>query len=173
MKTESLFMNCKHCGKSIRKSSTKCPKCGGKITRLSFIHWIGLVSFALLTLILIKSPTNQPNSNSQIKTPQEIKNIIKNSIELSYSWNKSSFGTIMEADFKIKNNSNADIKDIEIQCDHYSKSETKIDENSRTIYEIFSSKTERSFSKYNMGFIHDQVASSNCYVKNFSIIDQK
>ena len=63
-----------------------------------------------------------------------------------------------------------DIKDIVIKCDHYSKSETKIDSNTREIYEIFKANSQKHYPDFNMGFMHSQVNSSSCYIKDFKLV---
>ena len=137
MPSESLFINCKNCGKSVPKSTIKCPSCGKIVKKLSAIHWVFIIIGGLIVLGIINSPEKPAENKIHVASPQEIKNSIKDSLKLEYSWKKEGFGTVMEADLKIMNNSQSDVKDIEIQCDHYSKSETKIDSNNRTIYEIF------------------------------------
>ncbi len=173
MPSESLFINCKNCGKSVPKSTIKCPSCGKIVKKLSAIHWVFIIIGGLIVLGIINSPEKPAENKIHVTSPQEIKNSIKDSLKLEYSWKKEGFGTVMEADLKIMNNSQSDVKDIEIQCDHYSKSETKIDSNNRTIYEIFKASSARSFPNYNMGFIHEQAVSSSCYIKNFSLVNQK
>lgn len=49
----------------------------------------------------------------------------------------------MDVDFIITNNSDYDIKDIDIRCDHFAKSGTRIDSNKRTIYDIFSVNSKK------------------------------
>ena len=46
------------------------------------------------------------------------------------------FDTVMIADFTITNNTSTPIKDIEIVCNGYSETGTKIDTNRRTIYKV-------------------------------------
>ena len=94
-----------------------------------------------------------------------------NEIALKYSWSKEGFGSIMEADLFIKNNSDYDVKDIEVECNHYAKSGTKIDSNNRTIYEIIKSKSSKKYPNYNMGFIHEQAYTSTCFIKNIGLVN--
>ena len=41
MKSESLYVKCKSCGKDISKSASACPHCGAKQKKLKVIHWVG------------------------------------------------------------------------------------------------------------------------------------
>lgn len=79
---------------------------------------------------------------------------------VGFEWKKEGFGSIMEADFSIRNNGTNDVKDIEIECTHYAESGTKIDSNSRTIYEIIKAGETKEFKAFNMGFIHSQAKRS-------------
>ena len=87
----------------------------------------------------------------------------------NWSWRTIGFDNIMEADFTITNGSRYDIKDIRIRCNHYAKSGTKIDSNTRTIYDIIKAGETRRFTKFNMGFIHSQVDSSAASIQDFVI----
>lgn len=173
MTSEALFIECKKCHKSTRKSSLTCQHCGAKQIRLKPLHWVGIV---LLTLVLIgqlSSPDKPKHSTSMPATNVAhvpTKSDIFDKIELDFSWNSSGFGSVMMADFTIKNTSKLDIKDIVIKCDHYSKSETKIDSNTREIYEIFKANSQKHYPDFNMGFMHSQVNSSSCYIKDFKLV---
>jgi len=118
---------------------------------------------------IINSPNDAPRKESIPISQQNTTSDIASKLELDFSWRKEGFGSIMEADFTIVNNSEEDIKDIEIQCNHYAKSGTKIDSNSRTIYEVIKANSKRSFKNFNMGFMHDQANSSYCHINDFSL----
>ncbi|QHF39585.1 hypothetical protein PspS34_15510 [Pseudomonas sp. S34] len=171
MPSESLFTKCKSCGKTISKIAQKCPDCGKKVKKISAIQWVGIIFGALIVIGAINS-SSKPKPQEEAESPATIKKKVSNEVSLEYTWKKKSLGAIMEADLLIKNNSVADIKDIEIQCNHFAKSETKIDSNNRTIYEIIKAKSESRYLKFNMGFIHDQANSSSCFIKDFSIVSQ-
>ncbi|MDV5201993.1 hypothetical protein [Acinetobacter baumannii] len=94
---------------------------------------------------------------------------LKNTV-LDYDWSKGGFDSVMLVDFKIKNNSKYDIKDITVECEHYSNSKTKIDSNSRVIYEIVKAGETKTVKQFNMGFIHSQAASSGCGITDLVVI---
>lgn len=169
MPSESLFTTCTHCGKQVSKSVRKCPDCGKSVKKLSAIHWVGIILGCLLLIGIINSPNDAPSKESIPISQKNTKGEIASKLELDFSWRKVGFGSIMEADFKIINNSEEDVKDIDIQCNHYAKSGTKIDSNSRTIYEVIKANSKRSFNNFNMGFMHDQANSSSCHINNFSL----
>lgn len=173
MTSESLFIECKKCHKSTKKSSFTCQHCGAKQIRLKPLHWVGIV---LLTLVFIGNFSSPDNPSSSTSMPAKnvalapTKSDIADKIELDFSWKPGGFGSIMMADFTIKNTSKLDIKDVEIRCDHFSKSETKIDSSTREVYEIFKANSQKHFPDFNMGFMHSQANSSSCYVKDFKLV---
>jgi len=85
---------------------------------------------------------------------------------VDFQWTKQGFGSVMEANFKIRNNGGVDIKDIEIECVHTAPSGTQIDRNIRTIYEIVKAGETREFKNFNMGFIDAQVSRSSPRITN-------
>jgi len=156
---------CKGCGNEISKNAKVCPNCGEPAPKkTSFLTWLVLILFIIG---IFNIDTTTTGSSSAPKTAKELARELV-SIE-KFNWSKEGFGNIMEASFKIKNDSKYTIKDIEIECDHYSKSGTKIDSNTRTIYDIVKPNSTRRFSKFNMGFIHSQVDTSRCGIIDFKI----
>jgi hypothetical protein len=86
-----------------------------------------------------------------------------------WKWQKSEVSTFT-ADFTITNNSPFAIRDIEITCTHSGNSGTKIDSNTRTIYEVIPAGATGQFNKVEMGFIHPQATSSRASIENFEIV---
>jgi hypothetical protein len=171
MPSDSLFIKCKSCGKSVSKSALKCPDCGKILNKLSAVHWVGIALVGLFVIGIINSPDKPKEQEKEIPSPQSIKKQIMNQVNLEYKWKKEGFGNIMEADLFIKNNSAYDIKDIQIQCDHFAKSGTKIDSNNRPIYEIIGKSSSKNYLNFNMGFMNQQVNTSSCYIKDFSLVN--
>ena len=173
MSSESLFTECKKCGKSISKSVRTCPKCGTKQKKVSIIQWIGLVFFAFIIVSALNAPQNS-SVDSTVKTQKNFKLSVKEAVQeklkLDFSWGKEGFGSIMSANFTIENNSEYNIKDVQIMCIHYAESGTQIDKNDRKIYEIIGANSSKSYLNFNMGFIHEQVKSSSCLIKDFTVI---
>jgi len=170
MASESLFTNCKNCGKPVHKSTNKCPSCGKSVNRIGIYRWAGIAFIGLILIGMLNTPEKTTASKYSEPSPVDMKKKIAQGLNLEYSWKKEAFGTVMTADLVILNNSESSVKDIEVQCDHYAKSGTKIDSNNREIYEIFQAKTTRTFANYNLGFIHDQADSTICYIKDFDLV---
>jgi len=114
-----------------------------------------------------KSPDGTAStSDSRVSAPAppDPKQVALSEAKLDFSWSKGGFDTVMLADFVIHNNSEYTIKDIEIQCQHYAKSGTNIDSNTRTIFDIVKPHSKKGFPQFSMGFIHSQTASSSCKI---------
>lgn len=155
---------CKECGEEISKKAEKCPKCGApRKKKTSWFTWMVTAVVALWGIGYISGGDTPSAGANKGPSPKEL--ALKNT-ELDFSWSKSGFGSVMEADFTIKNNSQYDVKDVEIECAHYAKSGTRIDSNTRTIYEVVKSKGSKTFNKFNMGLIHSQVYQSSCRISN-------
>jgi len=163
MSCESLFTQCKNCNKSVSKSEMKCPDCGKRIKKLSVIHWVGICFLAFIFIGVINSPKKE---ETHLKVVEKI--TLEENMILEYSWTKEAFGSVMEVDFIIANNNEVDVKDIQIECNHFANSGTEIDSNNRTIYEIVKKGSKRRYSNFNMGFMHSQAVKSSCFVKKVS-----
>jgi hypothetical protein len=91
---------------------------------------------------------------------------------VKFSWHKGGFNSIMLADFTIRNNSDRDVKDLEIRCEHAGPSGTVIDHNEQTIYEIVKAHSTRTLREVNMGFIASQAAGSKCEILSLSLVNE-
>lgn len=160
---------CKHCAMMIPKDAKICPYCRKKLG-WTLPAKIGVVILALWGIgIAMKdigkdSSTSPPSPHSLSQKEEALA-----ATKLDFKWTTTGFDTIMEADFTVDNQSKYDIKDLTITCTHFSKSKTKIDSNTRTIYDVVKAKSKKMFPKFNMGFIHSQADSSICKITNLEI----
>ena len=142
-------------------------------TKTITLNLISLAAFCVFLLLALGSA--EPNAGSSTfstasSTQQESPRAeALRSMKLDFKWGTTGFGNIMEADFTIQNPTSYKVKDIEITCTHFAASGTKIDSNTRTIYEIFAPKSKRVIKKFNMGFIHSQAKSSNCRITDLVV----
>lgn len=90
------------------------------------------------------------------------------SVKLDYKWGKK-HDTLMIANFTVINDGYEDVKDIEIECIHAGPSGTRIDSNKRTIYEVVPARSRKSFSGFDMGFIHSQAVKSVCTISSLKV----
>ena len=88
----------------------------------------------------------------------------------NFSWSTDGFGTVMMANFTIKNSLASPVKDIEITCTHSAPSGTQIDSNTRTIYQRIEANATTRVSQFNMGFINSQATRSGCEVIKVTVL---
>ena len=85
-------------------------------------------------------------------------------VDLAFTWSAQAMGSIMEADFTVTNNSQTDIKDIEIRCDYFGKSQTRVDHAERVIFDVIPAKSSKVFPKFSMGFMSNQTNQAACKI---------
>lgn len=165
MTSEALFHNCKSCKETVLKSAEKCPKCGAKQKKdVPVMKYIGIAFLAWIIIAMINRPAN-------VSTPKnDTKDDVRKNLAFDFSWGTDGLGMLMKANFTIRNNSDHAIKDIQIKCEHYANSGTKIDKNTQVVYEVVEAHSKRSFRDFDMGFIRDQVRSSSCAIDDFNIV---
>jgi len=139
-------------------------------------HVWPLVSLMLLCILFIlfavNSFDNRSSRFSNTTSRPDPKTDVRSKLDLDFTWRKEGFGNVMEANFKVKNNSDYTIKDIKITCEHFAPSGTNIDSNKSTIYEVVKARSSKRFNNYNMGFIHSQARSSSCRISDFKIVQR-
>lgn len=164
MESDSLFTKCKGCKRPISVAVDRCAYCGKRRSTITGWQWAG----AFLVLVVIISASNSPSSPDAVSVapaPAADKSAsLLSEVDLVFDWKKQGFGSIMEADFTVKNQSAADIKDITIRCDYFAKSQTRIDHSERTIFDVVPARSSKSFPKFNMGFMSDQTYQAACKI---------
>lgn len=130
-------------------------------TKLTLLSLAALLVFGILAAGSGESGSSGgPSSGTSAPST---KDVLIEQVKLNYTWSKD-YGDIMMANFTINNPSDHSFKDFEITCNHFAKSGTRIDSNTRTIYEIVKAHSKRTFRDFNMGFIHSQAVSSSCRI---------
>jgi hypothetical protein len=171
------LLKCKECGNEVSDQAKACPKCGAKVKKRWGVIKTVLVSVLGLWVIGVvvagasrggsgTSSTSGSATPIVEKTPKEQ---VSENLKLDYRWTKAGFDNIMELTGSITNKSAFAIKDLKITCDHFANSGTKIDSNTRMLYEAIPAGKSFKFQNFNMGFIHSQAASSSCEVEDFTI----
>lgn len=77
-------------------------------------------------------------------------------------WKDGGFGNVLIANFTIRNNNDFEIKDVTITCEHHAKSGTSLGFSTKTIYDVFSPKKEKTIKLFNMGFMNSQTEKTSC-----------
>ncbi len=161
---------CKHCGTMIDVEAKFCSHCGARqgwtapMKVLFFI--LILVSIGWIVKLGENSSTPTPTPEPTLVIPQRLtpREEALSLTKLQYTWEKTGFGSVMEANFIIDNRSDYTIKDITIKCVHFAKSGTIVDSSTASIYDIVKAKSKKKVNQFNMGFIHRQAASTNCEI---------
>ena len=173
---------CKSCRAQVITNSKFCPRCGNWLkSPMHHALWgLGACLAVLITIISSTKPAPGPNlSSSPAASAQAAEAAPKPNpkleamslVDLKFTWSKAGFGNIMEANFTVSNDSDYAIKDLEVTCVHAANSGTRIDKNTRTIYEIVKAHSKRRFPKFSMGFINNQVATSNCGITDLTVVE--
>jgi hypothetical protein len=80
---------------------------------------------------------------------------------VEFSWQKGGFGTVMMANFTIRNDSPVDVADFKIRCDHYSADGVVLDQNAGTAFGIVRAHATARIPDINMGFLNSQPGTSS------------
>lgn len=159
---------CKECGSEVSNKAETCPKCGAKVKKSYGCGTLILVLIVLAVISnLFSAKTGQESNTPTVDPKQEALGKVKIK---TYNWNKGGFDSIMMLNATIENLSGKDVKDIKITCDHSSNSGTKIDSNTKVIYETFKAGKTKKIHDFNMGFIHSQAAKTGCYIVDLVLL---
>lgn len=90
---------------------------------------------------------------------------------MTHHWRLDGFGNVMIATFRISNDNDIAVKDIEILCRTSGRSGTELSSASHTIYDIIAPHKTRTFTDINMGFVDSQSARAGCDVVSVSKAD--
>lgn len=184
---------CPQCGNQFTLETDRCPRCDTQLPKkrnrfLRILSWtlMSLLGFSILLFIIVLiDPTprgSKPAATDQARrttTPAPQANVsltpiktttVLSDIHIDFSWRTEGLGSIMTADFVIENRGPKTIKDLEITCDHIAESGTKIDSNTRTIYQVFPAGQKKQIKDFNMGIIHSQVKASKCRPTNLVVM---
>jgi hypothetical protein len=130
----------------------------------------GLIILGVIINVISEknSPTSSTATQGTSVAPSRESILRKIHIE-NFNWYKDGFGNIMLVDFVFKNDNDFPVKDLTVECIHSAPSGTKIDENTRTIYEIVPAHGSKRIPKFNMGFIHSQAERSSCHITDYQL----
>lgn len=166
-------IQCTNCSQEISKKASACPKCGHpnkKANHLSGGQALLGIGIGVTALFWLASLASGPANQNTSRQPSP-KSVAMSNIELNnLKWSKGGFDSVMEVSVTLVNKGTHNVKDIELTCQHFSNSGTRIDRNKRTVYEILSAGQSKSIKGFNMGFIHSQVARTNCSVTDLVLM---
>lgn len=124
---------------------------------------------AILTAVAQQYPANkdaaQLSSAAQtaaeqlaVRFPQEFASAETKLVD--FTWEKGGFGTVMMANFTIRNDSPVDVADLKIHCQHYAASGVVLDQNAGTAYVVVKAHSTTRIPNVNMGFLNAEAGNS-------------
>ncbi|HEV8041186.1 MAG TPA: PAS domain S-box protein [Bryobacteraceae bacterium] len=75
---------------------------------------------------------------------------------VDFSWQKGGFGTVMIANFTVRNDSPVDVGDLKIKCENYAASGVLLDQNDGTAFAIVKAHATTRIPNVNMGFLNSE-----------------
>ncbi len=164
---------CRECGTEVSESAKTCPKCGisKPVKKTSLLVKILLGLFVLSFIGQIIGGGSEGPSGTTTAPTKDPKEEALAALEIKkLNWHKGGFDNVMLVDVKFQNNGKRDVKDVELECVHFSNSGTRIDSNKKVIYEIVPAGKSLSVKEFSMGFIHTQAASTNCTISDLEVM---
>jgi len=89
-----------------------------------------------------------------VRFPQEFAAIETKLVD--FTWEKGGFGTVMMANFTIRNDSPVDVADFKIRCQHYDPNGVVLDQNAGTAFGFAKAHSTTRIANINMGFLNPQ-----------------
>ena len=75
---------------------------------------------------------------------------------VSFNWQKGGFGTVMIANFTVRNESSVDLADVKFRCEHYSADGVVLDQNTASSYVTIKAHSTTRIPNVNMGFLNSE-----------------
>lgn len=184
---------CPDCGAEVSTSAPACPKCGRPIApplmpppapaqvvitqapsakkKTSPAAWGCL---ALIVLVIVGGVLSGPKTDSSTPTqppapsrPDPQQSALAK-LKLDFTWKLGGFDNVILATFTVKNGNDFDVKDIQIRCEAFGKSGTKIDRNTRTIFDVVKAKKTKQLPEANLGLVNSQAHQLACEIVGFA-----
>lgn len=92
---------------------------------------------------------------------------------VDFTWEKGGFGTVMIANFTVRNDSPVDIADLKIQCQHYAATGVVLDQNSGTAFALVKAHATTRIPNVNMGFLNPESGNSRTTKTDCEILGLK
>lgn len=165
---------CRECGTEVSDEAKTCPKCGiaKPVKKTSLLVKIlgGLFAIGFLGN-LIGHGGSSNSSGSPAPVPVNPKTEALNAVKLAkWDWHKGGFDSVMLLNATIKNDGKRDVKDLEVECIHSSKSGTRIDSNKKVVFELVKAGQSVRIKDFSMGFIHTQSNSTSCEITDLVLL---
>ncbi|MBY0411360.1 MAG: hypothetical protein K2Q97_14855 [Burkholderiaceae bacterium] len=162
------IIKCAECQKDISDTVTNCPHCGFERKAKSKSAF-GCGTWVIILLVVfgfvgaMSSPSGTSSSTAEPRI-DPVKAALPNVKIEKFAWRMGGFNNVMLASFTVANNNSHQVSDLEIECDLNAKSGTRIDRNTKTIYQSVPPKKSIRINDFSMGFTHSQSATAGCVI---------
>lgn len=130
---------------------------------MKVLLWIVAIFVLLVAAGNIYKGANSSTAVALGSSPTVIPDLPSQHLTLAKSsWRKGGFNSVAFGTFAVKNDNAVPVKDIEIACDFFGKSGTRINSGDATIYDTAPPKKTKTFPEVSLGFIDQQVTSMSC-----------
>ncbi len=103
-------------------------------------------------------------------SPVTLKEQVKDSITIEQkNYTKTGFDNYYQMSLIIKNNSNYEIENIKLKCNHYAYNDIQIGKNFRKISTTIKSESQKNFNNLAMGLHHSKTKNVKCEIIDFMI----
>lgn len=156
---------CDDCGQELSSAAKACPHCGRPVKKpTSLLTWcIGAVMlYVIISAIMDSSDVGTPSPAAQARSARETA-LAATQLHVS-SWHRGGFENVLLVDFEITNGNPQPVKDLKVTCTAFGKSETRVDSNTRVVYDVIPPKSKKAFKAFNMGLLHPQAHTLNCEI---------
>lgn len=125
-------------------------------------------SWALIAGIAALNPN--PGASATLASARDLHAAAIDHIKIeNRGWQAGGFGTVGLFSFRIINENDVAVKDVEIGCVTHAASGTELDRKIGTLYQHFNPHTSRNVTNFNIGLINSQAKSAGCYIIGASI----
>jgi hypothetical protein len=182
---------CPDCGTEVSDRAPACPKCGRPIApplmpppapaqvvvtqapppkkKTSPAAWgcLVLILLGIFGAILSEGRKGPGASSSSSPAAPDAREVALSKLRLSFDWKLGGFDNVILATFTVKNGNDFDVKDLRVRCEAFGKSGTRIDRNTRTVFDVVKAKGTKKLPEMNLGFVNSQAAKLACDIVGF------
>lgn len=161
------LIKCINCGARVNETAKKCYNCGKKPTKNTpfFIYIIFFIAIGVIYNQFsgkIISVFGGGHGASQYSD-------IIDDVTVDVSWDSKS-GRVMIADVTVSNNSQSNVKNIKVSCNHYDKSGSRISGKDLVISKTVSVNQDYEIRRQNIGFQDEAINYSECEVTDLDLM---
>jgi hypothetical protein len=122
MSSESLYIKCRTCGRSVFKSEAKCPQCGTSVAITQKIRPVWIIVGVLVLLVIIGSFGDENSTNNPVVTQSRVQpKPVEPPLELQ-SWRCGTEHGFIHVRGEVKNVSSTKLENVMVIGTFYTES---------------------------------------------------